>query len=488
MKKSFLYKFSSMLLGVSMLASCTENFEEINRDPNNPTVVSTGSLLTNAQKGLVDDIYDEWFSGRQSYVYSQFLAQRNYTEEDRYQLRQPVNNNYWTYIYGDIMDLQEIINLNLKDKTGGNPNEIAIARILKAWSMQIMTDAYGDVPYFEAFKAEGDVSPEYTPQDLIYADLLKELTEASAQLNTAESAFGDADLIYGGDTEKWQKLANSLKLRVAIRMSKADAGYKTYITQALSAPGGVFTSNDDNALLRYVGSAPNVDAAPMYDSYYYSNRDDFSLSKQLVDALKGENDVLNGKTNPFFGMVDPRLFVWGVKSGPEHEGMPYGIPNELTAAARPGTVDFLDGGVVAAGNLGVPLMDYAEVCFILSEANNWDQTWYVKGVEASLERWGDEGDEVGAKPANYDALVTAYLAALPAANQERVLTQKYFALFMNGYEAWAEIRRTGYPLLLVRPGQITYRTAGGADVKFEHWLIPAAISLPASTTLLLSKA
>ncbi len=293
MKKSFLYKFSSMLVAVFALASCTENFEEINRDPNNPTAVSTASLLSNAQKGLVDDIYDEWFSGRQSYVYSQFLAQTAYTEEDRYQLRQPVNNNYWTFIYGDIMDLVEIICLTKQRQAGGNPNEIAIARILKAWSMQIMTDTYGDVPYFEAFKAEGDVSPEYTPQAEIYADLLKELTEASAQLNTAESAFDDADLIYGGDTEKWQKLANSLKLRVAIRMSKVDpSASASNITQALSAPGGVFTSNDDNALLRYVGSAPNVDAAPMYDAYYYSNRNDFTLSKQLVDLLKGEKTSL----------------------------------------------------------------------------------------------------------------------------------------------------------------------------------------------------
>src|ERR1044071_1561900 len=115
MKKSFLYKSLSMLGLVAVLASCDNNFEEINADPNNPTKVSTASLLTNAEKGLVDDIYDEWFGGRQSLVYAQFLAQRNYTEEDRYQLRQPVNNNYWTYIYGNIMDLAEIIRLNSID-------------------------------------------------------------------------------------------------------------------------------------------------------------------------------------------------------------------------------------------------------------------------------------------------------------------------------------------------------------------------------------
>jgi hypothetical protein len=266
-------------------------------------------------------------------------------------------------------------------------------------------------------------------------------------------------------------------------MSNVDAGYMTYIKQAINAPGGVFTSNDDNALLRYIGSAPNVDAAPMYDAYYYSNRNDFTLSKGLVDMMKGEDDVLNGKTNPFGGMFDPRLAVWAVPTDGEYEGMPYGITNDLTANARPGTIDVLNGGVVAAGNLGVPLMDYAEVCFILAEANGWDQTWYETGVEASLERWGDEGDEVGSKPADYDDMVADYLAALPAASEETVLTQKYIALFMNGYEGWAEIRRTGYPLLIVRPGEITYKTSGGTNVVFEPLVdtgddVPARINYP----------
>jgi len=199
MKKGILNKGLSILLSIGVLSACTDKFEEINKDPNNPVEVSTGSLLTNAQKGLVDDIYDEWFSGRQSYVYSQFLAQTAYTEEDRYQLRQPTNNTYWTLIYGDIMDLVEIIRINTEDEEGGDPNEIAVARILKAWAMQIMTDTYGDVPYFEAFKAELDVSPAYTPQSEIYADLIKELTEASAQINPNATACGSADLIYGGD-------------------------------------------------------------------------------------------------------------------------------------------------------------------------------------------------------------------------------------------------------------------------------------------------
>lgn len=481
MIKNINIKVVALAASLIALASCTENFEEINKDPNNPTRVETASLMANAQKGLIDDIYDEWFSGRQSYVYAQYLAQRNYTEEDRYQLRQPTNNTYWTLIYGDVMDLVEIIRLNEELGEEGNTNQIAAARILKAWAMQILTDTYGDVPYFEAFKAEADVSPAYTPQSEIYADLIKELTEASAQIDVNQPVFAAAsgDLIYDGDPVKWKKFANSLKMRVAIRMSNVDPNYATYIQEAVA--NGVFTSNEDNAVLRYLGSIANADTAPLYDAYYYSNRNDFTLSKPFVDLLKGANDVANDKTNPFDGLFDPRLAVWATPTGGQYVGMAYGIPNDVTAAARAGTIDLTNGGLVTAGNLALTFMDYAEVCFIMSEVEDWSQEWYVRGVEASLEHWGNEGAETGTLPANYDALVDTYLAGLPLASMETVLTQKYIALFLQGYEAWAEIRRTGYPTTLVRPGEVAFVSSGGNEVTFEPLVgddIPNRITYP----------
>lgn len=461
-----------------IVSSCTENFEEINKDPNNPTAVSTGSLMANAQKGLLDDIYDEWYSGRQSYLYSQFLAQRNYTEEDRYQLRQPTNNTYWTLIYGDVNDLVEIIRLNTEAGEAGNPNEIAAARILKAWTMQILTDTYGDIPYFDAFNPDEEVSPAYTPQSEIYPDLLKELTEAAAQINVDMPVFGEYDLIYGGDASKWKKFANSLKMRVAIRLSNIDPNYQTYIQEAIA--GGVFESIEDDAQLRFLGATPN--AAPMYDAYYYSNRNDFTLSKPFVDLLTGRDDDANNKANPFPGMFDPRLAVWAVPNDEgEYIGMPYGIPNDVTAVARPGTIDLTNGGATTAGTLALTFLDYAEVCFIRSEIENWSQEWYEAGVMASLEDWGNEGSATGTLPGNYDALVDDYIAALPPATMETVLTQKYIALFLQGYEAWAEIRRTDYPKMLVRPGEISFVTEGGTNVVFEPLVgsdIPNRVTYP----------
>jgi hypothetical protein len=476
MKKLYNWRTALVLAILLILAACTENFEEINRDPNNPTAVETSSLMANAQKGLLDDIYDEWFSGRQSYLYSQYFAQRNYTEEDRYQLRQPVNNNYWTYIYGDVMDLVEIIRLNELAGDEGFKNQVAAARILKVWAMQIMTDTYGDIPYFEAFQAEGKVSPKYSPQSEIYADFIKELTEASAQIDLSQPVFTSGDIIYDGDAAKWKKFANSLKLRVAIRMSKVDPNYKTYINEAVAA--GVFTSNEDNALFRWLGNTPN--ASPLHDAYV--GRNDFTLSKTFVDLLKGVNDDANGKVNPFAGRFDPRLSVWASPVNGQYNGMPYGIPNDLTAGPRPGAIDFTTGtGLVISGTSASVYMDYAEVCFILSEANNWNQAWYEKGVVASLDHWRTEAGIYGNLPADYDTKVSQYLAALPAANEENVLTQKYISLFLQGSEAWSELRRTGYPKTIVRPGEISYVTVGGARIEFEPLVgnnIPSRINYP----------
>jgi hypothetical protein len=478
MNKILKGRLLALTLVLLLLSGCTDRFDEINTDPNNPTTVPTSTLMANAQKGLLDDIYDEWYSGRQSYLYVQYLAQRNYTEEDRYQLRETVNNDYWVRIYGDIMDLQEIIRLNTEAGEKGNVNEIAAARILKAWATQILTDTYGDIPYAEAFKAEKNVSPAYTLQSEIYADLLKELTEAAAQIDLNKPGFSEGDIIYDGDVSKWKKFANSLKMRVAIRLSKVDPNYKTYIQQAID--GGVFESNEDNAMFRFLGSTPN--AAPMYDAYYYSNRNDFTLAKPFVDLLKGVNDTPNGKTNPFEGMFDPRLTVWAVpNSANEYHGMPYGIPNDMTAAAGENTIDLTEGGLVTAGNLALTFMDFAEVCFIRSEIEGWSQDWYEKGVIASLEHWKNEGSATGVLPGSYDQAMEDYLAELPPATEETVLTQKYIALFLQGYEAWAELRRTDFPKVLVRPGEIAYITAGGAEVLFEPLVgddIPSRINYP----------
>ncbi len=128
---------------------------------------------------------------------------------------------------------------------------------MKAWAFQILTDTYGDIPYTAALGATlGTSSPAYTPQSEIYPDLLRELTEASAQIVPGQT-LGGGDLVYAGDMTKWKKLANSLAMRVAIRMAdRMEQASLRAIEQAYQS--GAFTSNADNAALRYSSSQPNT--------------------------------------------------------------------------------------------------------------------------------------------------------------------------------------------------------------------------------------
>ena len=203
----------------------------------------------------------------------------------------------------------------------------------------------------------------------------------------------------------------------------------------------------------------------MWRAYFVKNRTDFAVTNTFIDLLKG-------KIGNF--PVDPRLYKFSspkvasiddVKNNTyksstnlnDYEGMPYGITSGMASEVfTSGTISFPSYDVLHVDR-GEVLMEYAEVEFILSELNNWDDVHYQNGVIASLDKWGvstqDQAD---------------FLNKLPSANEENVLTQKYIALYMQPHEAWAEYRRTGFPKTLLLP-------------KHSHTL-PAYNKNPAGTT------
>lgn len=464
MKTNILKYTLSLLVLVVMAVGCTKDFDEINTDPNRPKEVPTVNLISTAQKSLTDDIYDEWFSGRQGLLWSQFWAQRNYTEEDRFIIRQNVNNTYWRLIYTDMMDLHNIVQIasdpakipEINTYYGDATGQVAVANICKAFAFQLLVSTYGDIPYEFAFDPINHPSPAYSSQKVIFLDLFAKLKAAADYLETSGTqVFNSGDLIYDGDPELWARFANALRLKLAIRLSKVtDADLVAARNQAINeAQDFTFESNDHNAQITYLGDGESN--SPMYDGFYTSRRNDMTVTANFVDLLKGINDTLNNKTNPFLGIEDPRLSIWVPKAGGVYRGMPYGLVNQFASALRPKAANIYNAyNIVLWGDATVCWMDYAEVCFIMSELKGWDQTWYEKGVQASCERWGAEGTD-------------EFIAALPAANQENVLTQKYIALYMNGYEAWAEYLRTGYPKTIIKVGEKTGPTLAGEAVVFE---------------------
>ncbi|MBO4772031.1 MAG: SusD/RagB family nutrient-binding outer membrane lipoprotein [Bacteroidales bacterium] len=449
--------------------SCTD-LDELNVSPNSPQSVPSNMVMCGAEKWTVDNIYDNWFSGRQCLPYSQQIGQRNYTEEDRYQVRESVNNNYFKYLYMALANFQNVIDLNTDPATatlnsayGDNQNQIAAARIMKVWLFEVITDTWGDVPYSEALKlvSEGKVYAKYDDQKSIYAGLIKELTEAAAQINEEATAFVSGDVIFDGDASKWKKFANSLKCRLAIHLSKVDPNWKTYIAEALAS--GVMESNDDAAKFKY--STAGSEYSMFYEGFYVDGRNDLTILKPFVDILKGEPDALNQKSHPWQGVIDPRLQMYTTPAADgEYRGIPYAAPTGIQAKFASSAPNwYKNPPIVLAKDYAVPLMTYAELQFILCEYNNFDPAYYKAGIEASINYWG----EISGVTASSDD-IKAYIDAVSAnVNAESCAIQKYIDLYTNGTEAWNEIRRTGYPEQLIRPGEIVGVLEDGTEVKFS---------------------
>ena len=317
------------------------------------------------------------------------------------------------------------------------------------------------MPYSEVGKlTEGVYYPKYDDQQTIYSNLISELTEASNMIDESETAFVGGDRIYSGDASKWKKFANSLKLRLAVRTSKVSGSqWRAQIAEALAA---VFESNDDVAAYHY-GGAPEY--SYFYEGFFISARNDFAPTRSFIDILKGQRDTLNNKTHPWEGVADPRLSIYTTPRNGQYIGIPYGIPsgNMLAAFRNAAPNLYAAPPVVLNPDFPVPLMTYAEVQFIISEYNGFSDDEYKEGVRASLDYWASlDGGSISAQEAN------DYIDAVSAnVNAEAVALQKYIDLYMNGMEAWSEIRRTGYPTQLLHPGDISVAAAeAGTELIF----------------------
>jgi hypothetical protein len=459
MKKIFISILSIVAL-LTTTVSCTDQLESTNTNPNEPIVTEVPGygLFNSAVTFLMDQSRGSFSSGRMTLPWVQYSAQRNYTEEDRFQFREGTNQSLYTNYYLAALDFKTIIELNTNPETkiynagfGNNENQIAAARVMLAYTFLQLVDAYGDVPYYSYGNKDADfqalqigefIKPKFASQQKIYADLLKELKEATAMIVDGKTVFTRGDNLFKS-TAKLKIFANSLRLRIATRVKGVVPGAEAHITEAIAE--GVMTSNKDNVGLTY--QKDDINPSPFYKDFYLSNRTDFAIANTFVDLLKGNLGT--------FG-VDPRLQKYAApitanktdvkqfaytetEDLTQYVGMPYGITSAQTAAQKPKT-SFWSNNVLKQDYTEI-LMEYAEVEFLLSENNGWNNTNYQNGVKASMERWGVS-----------KAKIDAYVATLAPANQANVISQKYIALFMQPYEAFAEYRRTGYPNTLLQPG------------------------------------
>ena len=481
--------------------ACTKKYETLNTDPRLVTadLVNVGYLLTNVEaNGIVSA--GSYGNG----TYGAYCGMDVRSDDNPF--TNAASPGEWDFQYtNQLNNLSNIIQLiEAKTNKADFVNHEAIARILKAWDVSLLTDTYGDVPYSESSLPIDKVilSPKYDTQQSIYIDLFKELKEAAAQLDDSKDSYGAADLVYNGDTGKWRKLANSLRLRLALRVSYVDPALATAQMSDLSE-ADLLTTLDDDAFVKNNTDFPDHLNPRYYRIINYGTvQESVQAHKVLIDILR--NDGIH---------EDPRIGIFAdtvtatFKGGTSLNGYPFpnidyrgqptlgNVTEEFKYPWGFNTVSQLSD-LWRAPVVAPAIMKCSEVYFALAEArlrgllpatgfNSDPNFYYQKGIDAGIEwaKWfyslvapqipdlmknylhyeGHYG-VIGAQwtdadVQNYlsykeikDAKITAFKATpiytLTGSNDaklEMIMNQKLIALYPDEFQGWCEYRRTGYP-------------------------------------------
>lgn len=436
------YKHIALALLASVaFASCGDSLSEINENPNATTDPQPAYLLTYAEYASANAIWGSAASYNSTLLWVQHWAKIQYTEPDCYDVDNTDFVSPWNTFYATIIaDLDGILSSEKSDDATK-----AVATVWESWAYLQLTNFYGDIPYSEYGTS---ATPAYDTQETVLRSILSKLEESATTLR-ASSAAVDGDIIYGGDTKKWAKLANSLRLRVALEIADRDEATAKQIIASLYADRSqLISSNDDIAKFTFT-------ASPQWNPWAsaFSSRDDQRVSKTLVDKLKSLND--------------PRLELYADVAA--NTGVYEGAANGLSADAannqgfsnvsRPGAA-FLEDDTPAY------FYTYAELLFNLAEAaqRGWISadaaTLYKEGVKASLEQYGISDSDI-------EAYLSQDAVAYDADNwAETIGVQKWIAFYGQGPDAFADWRRLGHPTL--SPGPNSALSSGQMPRRFFY--------------------
>jgi hypothetical protein len=418
-----------LLTSLVLLSSCKKFDGSLNVDPNRPAKAAATQLIANAEMFLPD-----MSSSPYGVHYPQYLSNTSFTENSRYTT---VNFNFYGWYTGPLMNLETVLtSTNLDPNEGPVVNQVAVAKILKAFIFWHVTDRWGDVPYSEAFKGRDNFTPKYDKQQDIYNNLFALLDDANATIVTGSNTNIKNDLMYSGDMTKWKKFANTIHMLMALRLSKVDPTKgAAEFNKALN--NGIMTANTDNFTYQHLADPANENY--WYNSFTRLGRNWFAVSKPLVDTLQSIND--------------PRLPVFANKNtAGNYVGLDYGLPGSTTVVIN--NYSLLGSGL-RSQNSPVALVTYAQALFARAEATKlgWvtggdaaAKTLYESAITNSVLQWTGSTTGVTA------LLAQPKVAYDPANAIKQIAVQRWIHLFLNGYEAWAEWRRTGYPILTAAPG------------------------------------
>ncbi|PWJ59492.1 SusD-like starch-binding protein associating with outer membrane [Dyadobacter jejuensis] len=432
--KKILHSINTFALATGLLCasvSCTDDFNDLNTNPNSASSGTADLFLPHGIQSAVDTYWGGTLGQDIGNLYAQHWARIQYTDIDQYTVSADVYNLAWQNFFIEALaDYQRVYTISTET---GNPNYQAVSLIMKAWVFSLLTDIYGDIPYDQALQGLDDtLLPTYTSQKDVYAGLIGDLKTANDLITlTGNSISGD--ILLNGNMLKWKKFANSLSLRILNRMlDKSDASLdvKTEIGRILSNPTQypIIASNADNIQLNYLDATNNNNPV----NQNRKTRDDHRVSATLVNRL--------------LELDDDRLTVYANLPA---DGGPYkGVPNGLAAsdanALGLSKTSTVGSYFVAATAPGV-IITYAEVLFLKSEMA-------YKGITSAGDMEENYKAGITASFAQYKLTVApAYLEANALKSGEQgyyqLIEQKWISLFGQGIEAWTEFRRTGIPTL-----------------------------------------
>lgn len=472
-----IYKYTASLLVASLalvFSSCTDKYEEYNRSRTGATEEEMNrdeylirSYMLTLQENIipVDANTNQFVECLLGGSYGGYLADSN----DGFN-----NRNFATYIPEEawkrvaFRDLLPKIMSNeryIKEKSD-NPVLLHVATIIKVMGMHRITDIYGPIPYSQV-GVDGKIQTPYDSQEEIYTLMFKQLDEAIDELTSrqTENFSSKADRIYKGNVLNWIKLANSLKLRLAMRIVNVDPTLaQTKAQEAVSHKIGIMSAISDNALLSL--TTPNPFRTVIFDY----NDGDSHISADIASFMNGYNDPRREKyfNESTFNLKSVKNGYLGIRSGisiPKTDDIKNYSKMNVTPTSK------------------LMWMNAAEVAFLRAEGalRGWNmggsaKELYNKGIELSFEQWGASGanqymeDNTSVQEPYIDPLgFNSYSGTISSikikwddsagmeTNLERIVTQKWIANFPLGIEAWSEYRRTGYPKLM----KVVVNNSGG---------------------------
>jgi hypothetical protein len=419
MKKIFLTAFIA-------LVGCSNFDDDINVNPNVPSDASNTQLLAYAMRWLPDTQ-----ASASAPLYAQHISEAEYITLSRYET---VYYNFYGWYAGPLMNIEKVLNSNNFNITEGPAeNQKAVAKILKAYFFWYITDRWGDLPYSQALQGKVNFTPAYDTQEDIYTALFKLLDEANAEIVTGNISN---DIVYGGNMTRWKKLANTIHMLMALRLSKVNSTLGALeFNKAIT--NGVMTANTDNFTYVHLSDPNNWNY--WYNVFSVQNREWYAVSKPLVDYMQP--------------VSDPRLATFANRNeAGNYVGLVYGLQGTEvnTGIYQKKNVSMLATGL-RQPTTPVYLITYAEALFARAEAA---KIGWIAGGDATAKTNYDLAIDQSVR--QWNANSTTGLAAMmanptitydPARALEQIGYQKWVHLFLNGYEAWAEWRRTGYPAL-----------------------------------------